>query len=242
MAPDTLRREPVALTADGHSVRAVRRPAAEKSYNPRFDDWAARFEREGAKEVEAERRRLEIEAEAQARLDLAYKAQAEEEERERERARRVAAGEPEEEEEGGSEWEGIASDAEGKAPEWLLKKRPERKTQAQRNRILRRKEEERRVKAAVKDKAKAQQAIRIAALAKEVRRLERAREEALAVVPERDSSDDEGEVVLRRKQFGKARLVPCSNPPHRKLTVRLGSRSRGWRYSSPRTCPSRSEG
>ena len=33
-APDTPRREPVSLTADGRWVRAVRRPAAEKSYNP----------------------------------------------------------------------------------------------------------------------------------------------------------------------------------------------------------------
>ena len=181
-APDTLRREPVSLTADGRRVRAVRRPAAEKSYNPRFDDWAARFEREGAKEVEAERRRLEVEAEAQARLDLAEMAQAEEEEREREKRKRAEAGEDEEEGEGESEWEGIASEAEGKAPEWLLKKRPERKTQAQRNRIARRKEEERRAKSGVKDKAKAQQAIRIAALAKEVRRQERARGEALAAV------------------------------------------------------------
>src|SRR5207247_3486485 len=61
-APDTLRRDPVNLAADGRRVRAVRRPAAEKSYNPKFDDWVARFESEGAKEVEAERKRLAAEA------------------------------------------------------------------------------------------------------------------------------------------------------------------------------------
>jgi nucleolar protein 53 len=212
-APDTLRREPVSLTADGRRVRAVRRPAAEKSYNPRFDDWAARLEREGAKEVEAERRRLEIEAEAQARLDLAEKAQAEEEDRERERQKKIEAGEDveEDEAEAESEWEGIVSEAEGKAPEWLLKKRPARKTQAQRNRIVRRKEEERRLQAVAREKAKAQQAIRIAALAKEVRRHEREKEEALAALPSpADSTDDEGEVVLRRRQFGKARWVLLS--------------------------------
>jgi nucleolar protein 53 len=218
-APGTLRREPVSLTADGRRVRAVRKPAAERSYNPRFDDWAARYEREGAKEVEAERKRLELEAEAQARLDLAEKAQAEEEEKERERSRRAEAGEEEAEAE--SEWEGIVSDAEAAAPEWLLKKRPERKTQAQRNRIARRRELEQQARAVAREKAKAQQAVRIVALAKEVRRQARIKAEALAaaaVAPAQDSSDDEGEVVLRRKQFGKARWVSCSRIPISKLT------------------------
>jgi nucleolar protein 53 len=195
-APETLKLQPISMAADGRKIRAVRKPAAEKSYNPTSEDWIRRFEREGEKEVEAERKRLE------------------EQEKEREKQERIAKAleedenEKEWESEWDSEWEGIASGTE-EVPEWLAKKRPERKTKAQRNRIKKRKEEAALHRHEAKDKIKKQQAERIKAISKQVEEEELQRQEKIkskAVVSDDDSSDDGEDVELRRIQpFGKAR-------------------------------------
>ncbi len=50
--PATLKAAPISLASDGRPVKAVRKPAAEKSYNPTFEDWSNRLDRLGTKEVE----------------------------------------------------------------------------------------------------------------------------------------------------------------------------------------------
>lgn len=195
--PVTLKQQPISMAADGRKIRAVRKPAAEKSYNPTSEDWLRRFEREGYKEVEAERKRLE------------------EQEKEQEKQERIARAleadenEKELESEWESEWEGIASGTE-EVPEWLSKKSKERKTKAQRNRIKRRKEEEARQKHEAKEKIKRQQAERIKSISKQVNKEEEIRRQeklqSSALVPADDSSDDGEDVELKRIQpFGKAR-------------------------------------
>ncbi|KAF2671929.1 P60-like protein [Microthyrium microscopicum] len=191
--PVTLKHKSVSLAADGREIKAVRKPAAEKSYNPTFEDWSTRFDREGAKEVEREQKRLH---EIKRLEELAAKA---------------AIAEAEEEQikqwdsEWESEWEGIATEDE-QAPE--TKKKPERKTLAQRNKMKRRKVEEAKKKHELKQKAKDQQTQRIKALLKEVKAKERLKAEKLsqqALVPIDDSSSDDGDdVALRLKRFSKA--------------------------------------
>jgi nucleolar protein 53 len=221
VTPATLRHEPVSLAANGRQVKAVRRPAQEKSYNPTADDWVRRFDREGQKEVDAERKRLDAE------------------EKEREKQERIAKAQEEEEQEKQwdseweSEWEGIASGPED-APEWSTKKRPERKTKTQRNKIKRRKEEEALKKHEAKEKIKRQQAEQLKAISKQVQENERLRQEKLlstALVPADDSSDDSEDVPLKRIQpFGKAPYV-CPNRDWRNVLTESGSLTHPWNFS-----------
>ncbi|KKK15479.1 hypothetical protein AOCH_002381 [Aspergillus ochraceoroseus] len=129
VAPETLKHAPISLAANGKAIPAVLKPNAGTSYNPTFEDWDRLLQEQGAKAVEAEKKRLE------------------EERKEEERQRLIVeAGE----DDGGvrsddeSAWEGFESEYE--KPEWLNKKRPERKTKTQRNKIQRRKEAERQAK------------------------------------------------------------------------------------------------
>lgn len=191
--PETLKHAPVSLAKSGKAIPAVRKPEGGKSYNPHFVEWANLIEREGAKEVEAEKKRLREAEEEAARIERILAAQAE----------------PEPESDGNestweSEWEGF-SDEENKGK----KKRPERKTPAQRNRIKRRKEEERREKHEAKMKEKLRQAERIKEIAKAVEEKEKARQEAalVAKIVNADETDEEAEEVLRKKRFGKAQYV-----------------------------------
>ncbi|KAH0842916.1 hypothetical protein AYO21_03365 [Fonsecaea monophora] len=130
VAPPTIHHPPIALTSTGQPVRAVAPPDAGQSYNPSFEDWDSLLTREGEKEVQAEQRRLreaQLAAEKQARID--------------ELARQP---DPRPEDNPESEWEGFETEDESNNPLELLKrKRPERKTPAQRNKIKRRKEAER---------------------------------------------------------------------------------------------------
>lgn len=193
-APATLGRKPVTQAVDGRDIKAVRTPAAEKSYNPTFEDWSQRLDREATKAVELELKRLEDVANEEARLERVAKAQEEEEKGK------------EFESEWESEWEGFGSESE-QTPAWLRKKRPERKTQAERNKIKRRKEAESRKKWEQKEKERALQAQKIKALKKQVDDDERLRAERIAartVEPAEDSSDDAEEVKLRRKRIGRA--------------------------------------
>ncbi|ETN41910.1 uncharacterized protein HMPREF1541_03849 [Cyphellophora europaea CBS 101466] len=126
VAPDTIRRAPQPMTTSGRPVRAVQNPDAGTSYNPTFEAWDDLLNREGDREVEAEKKRLEqtkIEAEREARV-----------------AASALEAEREAEADYESVWEGFETENDEAT---LKKKRPERKTQSQRNKIKRRKENER---------------------------------------------------------------------------------------------------
>ncbi|KAI9677109.1 MAG: hypothetical protein M1822_008218 [Bathelium mastoideum] len=192
--PKTLRREPLSLAASGKAFPAVQKPDAGRSYNPDFHDWSSLLEREGAKEVAAEsKRRADAAAEAE---QLA-------------RAQAIAA-EPEpetdvEESAWESEWEGIQSEVED--VEWIKQKRPERKTQAQRNKALRRKEEERRLVHERKMKAKEKQVAQAKELAREMSERNKGGRQVTRVEEQTSSEEDGDEVELhRRRKLGNANV------------------------------------
>lgn len=174
--PKSMKQQPISLTASGKPVPAVRNPTGDYSYNPAFADYEKRLTEEGAKAVQAEKKRLMAEAEA-----------AEE---------RANMSEWEED----SEWEGFQSGVEDEKPNT---KQPKRKSQAQRNRIKRRKEEERlaKHKAAMKERRAQEQ--RILDIAKEVEEREQQRAAAAEVS---SASYDGDEDDLRRRQLGKFKL------------------------------------
>jgi nucleolar protein 53 len=183
VAPGTLKQAPKPMTASGRPVKAVRDPKAGSSYNPTFDDWDAALTKEGEKEIEAERKRRAAamaEAEKEARVaaasndDVNYQTDPE------------------------SAWEGFETDREDSS---LKAKRPERKTQAQRNKIKRRKEAER--------QAKHEQ--RMANKKKQAREIEEALRAGNIVVAEKMieeaeqySSDSDDDELLRRRRLGTA--------------------------------------
>lgn len=185
--PVTLKQAPVLLAKNGKAIPAVRKPEAGKSYNPDFSDWQELVLREGDKAVEAEKKRLQ---EAREEAERLARAQAESES---DSDNNESAWE--------SEWEGFSDNEESD----LKKKRPERKTPAQRNKVNRRKAAEALAKHQARMKAKEQQAQRIKELAKSVEEKEKARAAAreMVLAPKDDSSDDDGEEVLRKKRFGK---------------------------------------
>ncbi|KAL8775450.1 MAG: hypothetical protein Q9194_003761 [Teloschistes cf. exilis] len=202
-APSTLTKPPISLLANASTaVPAVPRPKPGHSYNPVFQDWNALLTSAGEKEVAAERARIAAaaaEAEDQARVTAAQ-----------------AEREPDDfyktEEE--SAWEGFESeydiDGQGEGgKEWLKKRRPERKTPAERNKVKRRKEAERREKMERETKKRESQARRIKEIAKEVRKEATARSSIVITKADSEaSSDDEdtNEQTLRRRKFGKHRL------------------------------------
>jgi nucleolar protein 53 len=192
-APPTLHKNPIALTASGKAPAAVPKPKGGYSYNPAFNDYEARLQAESDKAVEAERKRLAALEADRLRAEAAARSAAE--------AEAAEARADMSEWDDDSAWEGIESDGEGLS---VKAKRPERKTQAQRNRIKRRKEEERRQKAGEAQRRKEEQSRRIEELADEVVELERAR-----ALEKMEMSDDESEAddaELRRRQLGKFRL------------------------------------
>lgn len=185
VAPGSLKQAPTPMTASGRSVKAVKDPKAGSSYNPSFEDWDTSLNKEGEKEMEAETRRR-----------VAAVAEAEKE------ARVVAASnddvnyqtDPE------SAWEGFETDREDSS---LKAKRPERKTQAQRNKIKRRKEAERQLKheQRMADKKKQAREIEEALKAGNVVVAEKMIEEA-----EQYSSDSDDDELLRRRRLGTAAI------------------------------------
>ena len=107
-----------------------------------------------------------------------------------------------------SAWEGFESDYSG--AEWLKKKRPERKTPAERNKIKRRKDAEGREKGERKQKEKEKQQKQIHDIIRKTKEEAKAREQAVAK-KEEDENGDNAEVdekVLRRRKFGKDPYVP----------------------------------
>lgn len=189
-APKTISEAPISLLASGEALPSVLKPKPAHSYNPNFDDWNTTLKTEGEKEILAEQSRQRIAA------------------AEADRETRVAAAQAEVEHDplldDASEWEGFESEFEEDA-EWLRKKRPERKTPTQRNKAIRRKEEERLKKHQANMKARDMQLKRIQDVVKEVR-IEK--EEVTAVGAEA-LSETELEIdddQLRKKRYGKLRV------------------------------------
>ena len=189
--PPTLREAPISLAKSKKAIPAIGTPKPGTSYNPTFQDWDALIISEGAKEVEAEKKRFHEAAVEQARLERIAAV-----------AKEVDRSEYDDlqtEEE--SAWEGFESEHEGAH---LTKKRPERKTPAERNRIKRRKERERREVWEKKEKEREKQQRQIAEIIK------RAKQDAKAMArTEEESSEEDAEIdeqVLRRRRFGKDAL------------------------------------
>ncbi|TDZ14749.1 Ribosome biogenesis protein NOP53 [Colletotrichum orbiculare MAFF 240422] len=201
--PKTLKEKPISLTASGKQLPAVIKPTGGYSYNPTFDDYADRLEDEGVKAVAAEKARLAAEEAERIRLEAVARSAAEAEAAEA----RAQLSEWDED----SAWEGFESGVEDDDKPSL--KRPERKTQAQRNRIKRRKEAEREAKHQLAMKKRAAQEEHIKQIAAEIAEREAAKN-ALALAKEvgegSDADDDLDDVVdegpLRRRQLGKFKL------------------------------------
>ncbi|KAE8146312.1 ribosome biogenesis protein Nop53/GLTSCR2 [Aspergillus avenaceus] len=189
VAPSTLKHAPISLAANGKPIPAVRAPTAGTSYNPTFEDWDRLLQEQGEKAVEAEKKRLEEERKEQERQRLIEAAKDDD-------------GEIKSDDE--SAWEGFESEYE--APDWLKKKRPERKTKTQRNKANRRKEAERQAKWEARMKEKEEQAAQAKAIAEKLENGELERTQ--------DSSDSEVEgddTALRRRPLGGKNFVPEKN-------------------------------
>ncbi|KAJ4857504.1 nop53 (60S ribosomal biogenesis) domain-containing protein [Trichoderma breve] len=182
--PKSMKLKPLSLLANGKQAPAVPKPTGGYSYNPSFPEYESRLAEESTKALEAEQKRLEAEAAEAAKLEAAAKSAAEADAAEE----RANMSEWEED----SEWEGFQSGVEDERPSV---KQPKRKTQAQRNRIKRRKEEE-------------QLEQRIKEIAAEVAEKEKEKALELAKAAEQDSDADSeiGEEKLRRRQLGKYKL------------------------------------
>lgn len=196
-APKSMKQKAIALTATGKHPRAVPKPKGGYSYNPVFTDYEERLTEESKKAIETEKKRLEDEERDREKQAAAARSAAEAE------AAEARANLSEWEED--SEWEGFQSGVEDDGPS---KKRPERKTQAQRNRIKRRKEEERLAKHKAALKARRQQEQRIRDIAEEVAQREAEKQQlVLAGAADDDSGDsDVDDEKLRRRQIGKFKL------------------------------------
>ncbi|KAL3435642.1 hypothetical protein BDV09DRAFT_184850 [Aspergillus tetrazonus] len=189
VAPVTLKQAPISLAANGKAVPSVRKPTAGTSYNPTFEDWDELLQEQGQKAVEEEKKRLEEERKEQERQRLIAEAKDDD-------------GEAKSDDE--SAWEGFESEYE--KPEWLNKKRPERKTKAQRNKIKRRKEAERQAKWEAQQKKKEEQLAQYKAIAERVKQQELERQENDSDAD--DSSEEGDDTKLRRKPLGKLNRAP----------------------------------
>lgn len=192
-APKSFYQKPVSLVASGKPVPAVPKPKGGYSYNPVFTDYETRLQEESAKVVSAERQRLAALEADRVRAEAAARSAAE--------AEAAEAREDLSEWDEDSAWEGFESGGEELS---VKAKRPERKTQAQRNRIKRRKEEERKAKHEAAMKRKRAQQEQIKEIAQAVEEKERAM--ALERVEMSDGSVDGDDDELRRRQLGKYRL------------------------------------
>ncbi|KAI4219809.1 MAG: hypothetical protein L6R36_008066 [Xanthoria steineri] len=204
--PSTLKKQPISLLANGSTIPAISKPKPATSYNPEFQDWHDLLTSAGAKEVSAERARL-----AEAAADQENEA-------------RIAAAQAERDDdyktEEESAWEGFESEYE--TGEWLKKKRPERKTPAERNKVKRRKEAERQARWEAQMKKKEKQQKQIEVIAKQVERDVQTRNASTAVVAVKDRGEDEAangsdtqDPILRRRRLGKTKLPD----PHLELVL-----------------------
>jgi len=193
VAPTTLKHKPISLASSGKGIPAVKKPEGGYSYNPVFTDYEERLVTEGEKELAAERKRLAAAEAEQVKLEATAKSAAEAE------AAEAKADLSEWEED--SAWEGFESGTEDVK---LNAKRAERKTQAQRNRIKRRKEEERKAKMAADIKKKNEQAALAKKIAKALSEKEKLR--GSTVVKNDDNSSEGDDLELRRRKLGKIAL------------------------------------
>jgi nucleolar protein 53 len=193
VAPPTLKQKPISLAASGKEIPAVKKPEGGYSYNPMFTDYESRLVTEGEKELFAEQKRQAILEAERVKAEAAAKSAQEAEAAE-------AKAELSEWEED-SAWEGFESGTEDVR---LNAKRPERKTQAQRNRIKRRKEEEQKAKMAADIKRKNEQVTEMKKIAKALS--EKAKARKLAVVQNEDESSSGDDLELRRRRLGKIPL------------------------------------
>lgn len=191
--PKSMKQKPISLSASGKPVPAVQKPSGGYSYNPTFTDYEERLAGESAKAIEIEQKRLEFESAEKQKQEAAARSAAEAEAAEE----RANMSEWEED----SEWEGFQSGAEDNRPSMRSLKR---KTQAQRNRIKRRKENEQLSKHKTAMKARRVQEQRIQEIANEV--AERESNKVMAVVELSDTSIEEHGEKLRKKQLGKFKL------------------------------------
>ena len=203
--PKTLKHAAISLAANGKEVPAVKAPVAEVSYNPQSDDYFRAFTKAAEHEAKAERKRQREEADETARSERAVQIAAEVDEAEAEADRDHTEHDDDE-----SAWEGLESEAEG--AEWLRARRPERKTQAQRNRIARRKEAERRALHESQQRRRAQQTAEVKSIARaiEARSLASTRPATHTSDSEQDDATQGDDTVLRRRRLGKAFVPePC---------------------------------
>jgi nucleolar protein 53 len=193
VAPATLKHRPISLAASGKDIPAVKKPEGGFSYNPVYTDYEERLMTEGEKELAAEQKRLAAAEAERIKLEAAAKSAAEAEVAEA----KADLSEWEED----SAWDGFESGTEDVK---LSAKRPERKTQAQKNRIKRRKEEERKAKMAADIKKKNEQAALAKKIAKELSEKEKSR--SSVVVKDDESSSEGDDLELRRRKLGKIAL------------------------------------
>ncbi|QPH04635.1 hypothetical protein C2857_001798 [Epichloe festucae Fl1] len=191
--PKSMRQKPISLAANGKEVPAVPAPAGGFSYNPLSTDYENRLAEESARALDLERERVNAEIAQRERQEAAARSAAEAEAAEE----RANMSEWEED----SEWEGFQSGAEDERPNT---KQPRRKTQAQKNRIKRRKEEERLAKQKAAMKARRRQEERIKEIADEID--EREQQKALQGAFHSDTDDEANDQKLRRRQLGKFKL------------------------------------
>lgn len=195
VAPHTIKRAPIALTADGKPVKAVPGPKAGSSYNPDFEEWNEAIIKEGDKEVEAEKARQkarEEEARKQALIEAAI---------EDDHAYRT---------EDESAWEGF--ETENEDAEALKRKRPQRKNPAERNKAKRRKEAERLAKHEKKMADKKKIGHDLAKLVEAGALVPRDAQGAVAEVEIGEADDDESadDSKVRRRKFGNT-VLPEKN-------------------------------
>ncbi|CAG8954464.1 hypothetical protein HYFRA_00004376 [Hymenoscyphus fraxineus] len=194
VAPKSLREKPISLAASGKNIPAVKKPEGGFSYNPVYTDYEQRLMAEGEKELEAENKRREMVEAERLKLEASSKSAAEADAAEA----RADLSEWEED----SAWEGFESGAEDVR---LNAKRPERKTQVQRNKIKRRKEAERQAKMAANIKKKNEEVANIKKITKALKEKEQARALAQLEANNSDSSDGD-DLELRRRKLGKIAL------------------------------------
>ncbi|POS88407.1 hypothetical protein EPUL_000056 [Erysiphe pulchra] len=190
-APITLKKTPISLSASGKQIPAVEKPSGSYSYNPSAIEYTERLQALGQREVEAEKSRLRAAEAERILLEAAAKSAAEA----GIAKERADLSEWEED----SAWEGFESGAEDNK---LTVKRPERKTQAQRNKIKRRKEEERRAKMEYAIKKKNEQVAQAIKLAKELDK--KNKQQQLEAVSSDDGLSDNFET--RRRKLGNFKL------------------------------------
>lgn len=192
VAPATITRAPMALTASGKSVKPVPDPRAGSSYNPDYEEWNEAIIKEGDREVEAEKARLKA-AEEEARRQALIEAAVEDE----------TAYRTEDE----SAWEGFETENDDAAT--LKKKRPQRKTPVERNKAKRKKEAERLAKHERKMADRKKVGQEVARLVMEGALTQASADDALAAIDEivSDASETGDDTKLRRRKFGTA-VIP----------------------------------